>query len=97
MQVDPDQLRALAASMDKIGADITALKVRSKTDAVNAALPGSALGQLCTSAGEQVEAAWLRMAMRCKRISNISKGGAANYEVTDQDFRSSIDAMGGEL
>jgi hypothetical protein len=37
------------------------------------------------------------MAMRCKRVSNIAKGGAANYEVSDQEFRASLDSMDAQL
>ncbi|MEV4124540.1 type VII secretion target [Nocardia sp. NPDC049707] len=95
MQVNPDELRALAASMDKISVDISALKVQSKTNAAKEALPGSTLGEACAAAGDQVEAAWLQMAMCCTRVSNIAKGGAANYEVTDKDFSDGLQAMGG--
>ncbi|WP_067478390.1 hypothetical protein [Nocardia amamiensis] len=95
MRVDPDQLRALAASMDDIGSMADALDVRTNANAVAGAMPGSPLGAVCATAGEYVEGAWLRMAMRCKRVSNICKGGAGAYEVTDQEFRDRLAAMGG--
>ncbi|WP_330228725.1 hypothetical protein OHA40_21750 [Nocardia sp. NBC_00508] len=95
MRVAPDQLRALAASMDDIGTKADALDVRTMADAVTAAMSSSPLGGVCATAGEYVEGAWLRMAMRCKRVSNICKGGAGAYEVTDQEFRDRIAAMGG--
>ncbi len=97
MNVDPAELRALAASMDKIGVDIGALTVRATTDALGGVLPGSMLSEVCSTAGANVEDAWQRMAMRCKRVSNIAKGGAANYEVSDQEFRDGLDAMGAHL
>ncbi|WP_067795245.1 type VII secretion target [Nocardia beijingensis] len=97
MNVNPAELRALAASMDKIGGDIGALTVRATTDALGGVLPGSALSEACATAGSNVENAWRRMAMRCKRVSNIAKGGAANYEVSDQEFRAGLDAMGAQL
>ncbi|WP_255466174.1 MULTISPECIES: hypothetical protein [Nocardia] len=37
------------------------------------------------------------MAMRGKRVSNIGKRGAANYEVSDQEFRAGLDAMDAQL
>ncbi|MFI6171289.1 type VII secretion target [Nocardia sp. NPDC051052] len=95
MKVDPTELRALAASMDKISGEIGALKVRTTTDALSAALPGSTVTAACATAGANIEAGWLRMAQRGKAISNIAKGGAANYEVTDQDFRDSLKKLGG--
>ncbi|MFF3227676.1 type VII secretion target [Nocardia suismassiliense] len=95
MKVDPTELRALATSMDTISGEIAALKARAKTDALSAALPGSTITTACTTAGDQIEAGWLRMAERCKAIADIAKGGAANYEVTDQDFRDSLKALGG--
>lgn len=97
MNVDPAELRALAASMDEIGGEIGALTVRTTTDALGGVLPGSALSEACATAGSNVENAWRRMAMRCKRVSNIAKGGAANYEVSDQEFRAGLDAMGAQL
>ncbi|MFD8244675.1 hypothetical protein [Nocardia sp. NPDC059691] len=97
MNVDPAELRALAASMDKIGGEIGALTVRATTDALGGVLPGSTVGEACSTAGSHVEDAWRRMAMRCKRVSNIAKGGAANYEVSDQEFRAGLDAMGAQL
>ncbi len=97
MNVDPAELRALAASMDRIGGDIGALTVRATTDALGGVLPGSALSEVCSAAGSDIEDAWRRMAMRCKRVSNIAKGGAANYEVSDQEFRAGLDAMGAQL
>ncbi|MET9028149.1 hypothetical protein ABZW96_21375 [Nocardia sp. NPDC004168] len=97
MDVDPAELRALAASMDKIGGEIGALTVRATTDALGGVLPGSTVGEACSTAGSNVEDAWRRMAMRCKRVSNIAKGGAANYEVSDQEFRAGLDAMGAQL
>jgi hypothetical protein len=97
MNVDPAELRALAASMDQIGGNIGGLTVRTTTDALGNVLPGSALSEVCSAAGANVEDAWRRMAMRCKRISNIAKGGAANYEVSDQQFRDGLEAMGAQL
>ncbi|MFI5535890.1 hypothetical protein ACIA5H_05810 [Nocardia sp. NPDC051900] len=97
MDVDPAELRALAASMDRIGGEIGALTVRATTDALGGVLPGSTVGEACSTAGSHVEDAWRRMAMRCKRVSNIAKGGAANYEVSDQEFRAGLDAMGAQL
>ncbi|WP_174185321.1 hypothetical protein [Nocardia barduliensis] len=97
MNVDPAELRALAASMDKIGGDIGALTVRATTDGLGNVLPGSSLSDVCSTAGTNLEDAWRRMAMRCKRVSNIAKGGAANYEVSDQEFRAGLDAMGAQL
>ncbi|QNG20943.1 hypothetical protein G4H71_08945 [Rhodococcus triatomae] len=94
MQVDPEQLRALASSMDRIGAEIDALNVRSKVDEVGPAMQGSPLGGSCSVAGEFVEGAWLRMAMRCARYSNLARGSASTYAVTDQDFRDGLTAMG---
>ncbi|MFI6997467.1 hypothetical protein [Nocardia sp. NPDC050175] len=95
MKVDPAELRALAASMDKIGGEIDVLKVRTKTDALSTALPGSTVTDACATAGANIEAGWLRMAQRCKAISTIAKGGATNYEVTDTDFQSSLQKLGG--
>ncbi|PXX66825.1 excreted virulence factor EspC (type VII ESX diderm) [Nocardia tenerifensis] len=95
MKVDPTELRALAASMDKISGEIGALKVSTKTDALSAALPGSSVTEACKTAGAGIEAGWLRMAQRCKAIANIAKGGAADYEVSDQDFRDSLKKLGG--
>lgn len=97
MKVDPDQLRALATSMDDIGGKVDALDVRTKADAIAGVLPGSVLGASCATAAEYVEGAWLRMAMRHKRISNLCKGSAGTYEVTDTEFSAELDKMGGEL
>ncbi|MFE9582480.1 type VII secretion target [Nocardia sp. NPDC006044] len=95
MKVDPTELRALAASMDKISGEIAALKVSTTVNALSAALPGSTVTDACTTAGATIEAGWLRMAQRGKAISNIAKGGAANYEVTDTDFQASLKKLGG--
>ncbi|MFG1794452.1 type VII secretion target [Nocardia altamirensis] len=95
MQVNPDELRALAASMDQIGAQMNALTVTAKTSEAGAALPGTAIGTQVVNAGEYAEAVWKQMATRCKRVSNIAKGGATNYEVSDEDFRSGLAAMDG--
>lgn len=95
MKVDPTELRALATSMDKVSGSIGALKARAKTDTLSAALPGSTVTDACTTAGANIEAGWLRIAQRCKAIANIAKGGAANYEVTDTDFRDSLKKLGG--
>ncbi|TLF93671.1 hypothetical protein FEK35_29290 [Nocardia cyriacigeorgica] len=97
MKVDPDQLRALAATMDDTGGKVDALHVRTKADAVAGSMPGSPLGATCATAGEYVEGAWLRMAMRYKRISNLCKGNAETYEVTDADFRDKLNEMGADL
>ncbi|GAA5067370.1 hypothetical protein GCM10023318_56420 [Nocardia callitridis] len=76
--------------MDKIAGDIGQLKAPPIT---TGALPSSSVADACTTANSGIEAAWLRMAMRCKRVSNIAKGGATNYEVTDQEFRDGLNAM----
>ncbi|WP_225730704.1 MULTISPECIES: type VII secretion target [unclassified Nocardia] len=94
MQVDPVELRALATSMDSIGAEIKALKVQSVAEDASSALPGSALAQMYASAGALVEDAWARMAARCAQVSVIAKGGAENYVVTDDEFRDKINALG---
>lgn len=97
MKVDPGQLRALATSMDDISGKVAALDVRTKGDAVAGVLPGSSLGAACATASEYVEGAWLRMAMRHKRVSNLCKGSADTFEVTDTDFRDKLAQMGENL
>lgn len=95
MQVDPEQLRALASSMERIGAALDALEVRPAADAVGPAMPGTPLGTACSTAGEYVEGAWLRMAMRCTRLSNIAPGSASTYAVSDQQFRDELNSLDG--
>ncbi|MBF6165386.1 hypothetical protein IU486_11440 [Streptomyces gardneri] len=58
MNVDPAELRGLAASMDEIGCDIGALTVRATTDALGSVLPGSALSDVCSTVGTNVDDAW---------------------------------------
>jgi hypothetical protein len=60
-------------------------------------MPASSLGHLCSEAAEHVEGAWLRMAQRCQTFSDICKGNAGNYEVTDTEFRDRLSEMGREL
>lgn len=95
MEVDPDQLRALAASMDQVRSSVETLDIRTKATTVGQAMSASSLGDVCAEAAEHVEEAWLRMARRCQRFSNICKGNAGNYEVTDTDFRDRLSDMGG--
>nr|WP_067655964.1 type VII secretion target [Nocardia harenae] len=97
MRVDPQQLRALAASMTDIGGKVDALDVRTRGDAVAAALPGSPLGAVCATATEYVEGAWLRMAMRHRRVANLCRGSADNYEVTENEFRDKLAQMAENL
>ncbi|MFC3965801.1 type VII secretion target [Nocardia jiangsuensis] len=97
MQVDPQQLRALAQSMADIGGKVDALDVRTKGDTVTAALPGSPLGAACATATEYIEGAWLRMAMRHRRVANLCRGSADNYEVTENEFRDQLAQMGEDL
>ncbi|AFT98637.1 hypothetical protein [Nocardia brasiliensis] len=95
MKVDPAELRALAASMDKISGEIGGLKALA-ADTLSTALPGSTISSALSGGAPQIEAAWLRMAQRCKAVSNIAKGGAGNYEVTDTDFRDKLNAAGSD-
>ncbi|MEU7769402.1 type VII secretion target [Nocardia sp. NPDC049190] len=93
MKVDPEKLRELAASIDDIGARAGALHVRAGADAVAGAMPSSPLAEICATAGEYVESAWLRMAVRCERMSDICRGSAGTYAVTDIEFRDHLAAM----
>lgn len=94
MKVDPEQLRALAASMDHVGTQTRALDVRAKADAVSSVLAGSPLGEACATAGEQVQSAFARLATRCERMSGICQGSAGTYEVTDSEFHDRLAAIG---
>lgn len=97
MNVDPERLRELAASMDAVGSEVDALDVRAMTDAVGSAMGGSPIVEVCATAGEYMEGAALRMTMRCNRIANICRGTAGTYQVADDEFRDSLDSMGGGL
>ncbi len=94
MKVSPEQLRSLASTMQDIGSGVQALDIRTKINEIGTALPGSGLGEVAATAADHIEGAWLRMAMRCTRISNICHGNAGTFEVTDADFRDKLTEMG---
>lgn len=96
MLVDPGELRALANSMDDIGIQIDAIKMRADTTAVDTALPGSSLGQAGVAAGTAAADAWSRMALRWTEISAIVKASASNFEMTDVEFADRINTVGGD-
>lgn len=94
MKVDPEQLRALAASLDGGSSAIDAIEVRPACDAVAAAMPGTELGQAAAQAGELVEGAYLRMSWRLDEISRIARGNANSYDVEEGEFSERLGAMG---
>ncbi|MFD3705791.1 type VII secretion target [Nocardia sp. NPDC058658] len=94
LNVDPDELRSLASSMESVAGLLDALEVRTAANAVGAALPGADLADVCASSGEVTETAFRRMGARCRRISQIAKGSADTFEITDVEFSKRITELG---
>ncbi|MGW5440524.1 hypothetical protein [Nocardia asteroides] len=94
LNVNPDELRSLASSMESVAGALDALEVRTAVNAVGAALPGANLAEICASSGEVTENAFRRMGSRCRRIAQISKGNADTFEITDIEFSRRITELG---
>ncbi|MFD4430931.1 hypothetical protein [Nocardia sp. NPDC058497] len=93
LQADIDQLKKLATTLDSVSQEIDKIDVRTAGNQIAAALPGCSLGQVCAQTGEFTEGAWLRVAQRLQKLSNIVQVSAATYVSTDQDFKKMLDTM----
>lgn len=90
---DIQQLWALATTLDGVAAEIDKIDVRATGDQIASALPGCSLGQVCAQAGEFTEGAWLRVAQRIQKLSTIVKESTNSYTITDEEFKTRLDAM----
>ncbi|EME22362.1 hypothetical protein [Rhodococcus triatomae] len=94
MQVDPEQLRVLAAGMYESGETIDDIDVRTMIDGAGDFLPGCGVVSAVREAGEFTEGAYLRMAERARLIAFVAKGGANDFEVSEDEFRADLGAIG---
>ncbi|MDI9950420.1 MULTISPECIES: hypothetical protein [Rhodococcus] len=94
MKVDPTELRVLASSMYDVGETIDDIEVRGSINTVGDFMPGCDVPAALDEAGEFIEGAYLRMAQRARRIAVVATGNAHEFEVSEDDFRSQLNAIG---
>lgn len=97
MNVDPNELRSLAASMYEAGSAIDEIDVRGLIDGAGDFMPGCDVPAATRQAGEYTEGAYLRVAQRARRIAAICRGNASDFEITDEDYRAKMAAVGGRV
>ncbi|MFC9840752.1 hypothetical protein ACFVKB_44410 [Rhodococcus sp. NPDC127530] len=96
MKVDPTELRVLASSMYDVGETIDDIEVRGSINTVGDFMPGCDVPAALDEAGECIEGAYLRMAQRARRIAAVATGNAHEFEVSEDDFRSQLNAIGAQ-
>lgn len=95
LKVDTGQLRKLASKLNETADKVDAVDVRTKANAITAALPGAPeISRAATQGGEFVEGAWLRLAQRQRRMASISTECANDFECTDEKYRDKLTALG---
>lgn len=94
LQADIDQLNRLSGALNGVGEAIDALEIRSAVAGIHTALPGcEAVAAACTASGESTEWAWLQVAERFRKLSQLVATTAADVNATDQVFEDRLQSM----
>ncbi|MFC4125907.1 hypothetical protein [Nocardia rhizosphaerae] len=87
MMVDPDELRALSSSLTSVAASAVDLKLSDAVPETTGLTLSSAVVRSVVSA---VESVWRGYGSRCQEVSTLARGGADDYQITDQEFCTSM-------
>lgn len=93
MKVDPEALRAFAASVTNAAETMTEWKIGEPFEKSITALPGTDFGELCIRANIATAFALSNLRSRLLEIADLANGSANDYEITEADFVSALSAM----
>ncbi|MBF6233188.1 type VII secretion target [Nocardia farcinica] len=93
-KVDPDALRTWAKWLDGLSGDIEQM-AEDVTLGYSASFPGTELSATLTDTRDVIKSALTSLASRQKEMSAIARGAADKYDITDVDFATQLQAMGG--
>lgn len=93
MKVDPGALRKFAETASSAGDSLANVDVSSPFADSQGAMPGTEFAAVGTEGYEVVAGVLKNICIRLSSISDIARGSANNYEVSESDFTSMLDAM----
>ena len=93
LEVDPDALRAFAASVTSAAEAIAEWDVGEPFAASQSALPGTDFGDLCVQANLATAVGLSNLYSRLLEIADLADGSANDYEINEADFVAALSAM----
>ena len=93
--VDLAAVRALATALGGVTDELTALDPATPVAACAASLPGSATARACPSGAPRLTDAVRGIAVDVRTASDTVGRNAADYATAEEQFRASLDRIGG--
>lgn len=93
LQVDPQALRAFAASVSGTADAIWQWDISAPYAHSQSALPGTGFSDVCARGHRATTQALVNIRLRLLEITDISNGTADDYEITETDFVAALTAM----
>ncbi|WP_157109571.1 hypothetical protein [Rhodococcus sp. WMMA185] len=93
MNVDVEMLRGFADAVSGVSESIAGIDVSSPFADSEVALPGTEFAKVCVAGVQETSAALRNLHLRLTEVSEIAKGTAGKYEVSETDFTGMLRAM----
>ncbi|MGW0019783.1 hypothetical protein ACWDUD_15760 [Rhodococcus sp. NPDC003382] len=93
LKVDPEALRAFAASVTGTAEAIAEWNIGEPFEQSQSALPGTDFAELCVRTNLAAAFALSNVHSRLLEIADLADGSANDYEITEADFVAALSAM----